>query len=653
VRAELGTRLSRRLRRPGLVVVAVGLAAFLAVAGLRGLGALEDQELLVYDLMVAARARQVAAGEPRLTIVAVDDADILRWGWPLSDELLARAIGRLQEGAPAAIGIDLYRDVAYPPGGDDLAAAFAAANLIGVAKLPSAGRTPIPGPPSLAGSGRVGFADFPLDPGGVVRRGLLYADSEGETLPSFGLLVALGYLARQQIGPQPGELDPSHLRLGRTTLVPFESTDGGYAHADAAGFQVVLDFRGGERPFPTVGLTALLEGRVPREMLAGRMVLVGVTAESVKDQLAVPIARRSGESQHGVTVHGALADQLVRMALDGDAPLRVLPDAAELAFIVACAVASAALGWNVRGRWRSAAGSAVAVAAIAGLAFAAFVGASLWIPVVAGAWAWALAAFLCAVYASQFESAQRATALSLFGRYVPRRVAEDIWARREELLSESGRPMPRRLVATIFFSDIEGFTTVSERLEPPRLADWLGDYLSAMAGEVAHAGGVVDKFVGDAVMAVFGVPIARQNEEEQRSDACSAVRCALAMRAALARLNQRWREEGLPEVRVRAGIHTGLVVAGSFGNAERLEYTVIGDTVNVASRIEGFDKSPVDPAELVRIHLSDATLERLGGGYQTKEIGEVRLKGKDTPVRVHRLLGMVAATVVDTGGEAR
>jgi CHASE2 domain-containing sensor protein len=177
--------------------------------------------------MVAARAGESAAGDARVTIVSIDDADILRWGWPLSDELLARAIGRLQEGAPAAIGIDLYRDVAVPPGGEDLAAALGAANLIGVAKLPSAGRTPIPGPPALEASGRVGFTDFPLDPGGVVRRALLYADTEGETQPSFGLLLALGYLARQQIGPQPGERDPGHLRLGRATLAPFEATTAG------------------------------------------------------------------------------------------------------------------------------------------------------------------------------------------------------------------------------------------------------------------------------------------------------------------------------------------------------------------------------------------------------------------------------------------
>jgi adenylate cyclase len=373
------------------------------------------------------------------------------------------------------------------------------------------------------------------------------------------------------------------------------------------------------------------------ESVAGRMVLIGVTAESVKDQLVVPVARRSGEPQYGVLVHGAAADQLARMALDGDPPPRVLSDRAELAWIAACAFVSAALGWNVRGRWRSAAANALALASIAGLGFAALSLASLWIPMLAGLWAWAIAAFLCAVYASQFESAQRATALGLFGRYLPRRVAEDIWERREELLTESGRPMPRRLVATILFSDIEGFTSISERLEAPVLAAWLGDYLSAMAGEVARAGGVVDKFVGDAVMAVFGVPIARATEEERRSDARAAVQCALAMRAALARLNQRWREDGLPEIRVRAGSHTGPVVAGSFGNAERLEYTVIGDTVNVASRIEGFDKTPVRAADGVRIHLSDATLERLGAGYPTIEVGEVALKGRDAPVRVHRL----------------
>jgi adenylate cyclase len=402
-----------------------------------------------------------------------------------------------------------------------------------------------------------------------------------------------------------------------------------------------------------VALTQVLEGQLPQEQLAGRLLLIGVAAESVKDLLSVPLSRRTGEPQYGVFVHGAVADQLTRMALDGDAPPRALSDAAELAWIAACALASAALGWNVRGRWRSAAMNVFALAALAGLAFAAFALASLWLPVVGGVYAWAVAAFLCAVYASQFESAQRATALGLFGRYVPRRVAEDIWQRREELLSENGRPMPRRLVATILFSDIVGFTSISEKLEPPRLAAWLGDYLSAMAGEVARAGGVVDKFVGDAVMAVFGVPIARETLEEQRSDARSAVECALAMRAALARLNDRWREEGLPEVRVRAGIHTGPVVAGSFGNAERLEYTVIGDNVNVASRIEGFDKSPVEAAELLRIHVSDDTLACLGADYATSAIGEVTLKGRDVPVRIHRLSGAVGPPVPGPPGGRR
>lgn len=641
---------SRFLRRPGVTVAGIGVAAFLAVMLLRVPGAFEGQELLAYDFMVAARAGE-AAPDSRVAIVAVDDADILRWGWPLTDELLARTLETLQAAGPAVIGIDLYRDIAYPPGGERLAAALGAANVIAAAKLPSPGRTAIPGPPALAGSDRVGFTDFPLDPGGVVRRGLLYADAGGGTQASFGLLVAAAFLAREAIAPQPGEDDASHLRLGRATLVPFEASDGGYAGADAAGFQFLLDFRRGERPFPKLGLSAVLDGRAPREAIAGRMVLVGITAESVKDQFAVPLARRSGEPQYGVAVHGAVADQLVRMALDGDRPLRSLPDGWEAAWIAACALASAALGWNVRGHWRSAAANAAALAAIVAIAFAAFAAGSLWIPVVAGLYAWGIAAFLSAVYASHFESAQRATALGLFGRYVPKRVAEDLWARRDDLLSESGRPMPRRLVATVLFSDIEGFTTISEKMEAPRLAAWLDEYLNAMAGEVARAGGVVDKFVGDSVMAVFGVPIARETGEEQAADARAAVGCAIAMRDALARLNARWRSQGLPEMRVRVGIHTGAVVAGSFGNAERLEYTVIGDTVNVASRLEGFDKSPVGGRELVRIHLSEETLARLGGGFATEAIGEVMLKGRDVPVRVHRLSGAAEPAAPDARGE--
>jgi adenylate cyclase len=274
--------------------------------------------------------------------------------------------------------------------------------------------------------------------------------------------------------------------------------------------------------------------------------------------------------------------------------------------------------------------------------------------VVAAPYAWVVGAFLSAVYASRFESAQRATALGLFSRDVPRTVAEDLWERREEILSETGRPTPRRLVATVLFSDIEGFTSVSERLEPARLAAWLDGYLNAMAGEVARAGGVVDKFVGDAVMAVFGVPIAHESDAEQRRDARAAVECALAMREALKGLNARWKAEGLPEARVRAGIHTGAVVAGSFGNAERLEYTVIGDTVNVASRLEGFDKSPVDAQEVLRIHASDATLAMLEGRFAAAPMGEVMLKGKDVPVRVHRIAGAAQVPAAREGkGEGR
>lgn len=642
------SRPARLLRQPRVVIAGLGVVAALAVAAARAPGALEGQELLAYDLMVGARASLAAPRAPRVTIVSVDDADILRWGWPLTDALLAQALGRLREAAPSVIGVDLYRDIAYPPGEERLAAELREGPVIGAAKLAAGGRAAIPGPPALAGTERVGFTDFPLDPGAMVRRGLLYAEDGGETATSFGMQLALAHLAREGIVPRPGAHDPTSLVLGRATLVPFGADDGGYRRADAAGFQVMLDFRGGERPFPTVSLTGVLEGRVPRGHLAGRIVIVGIMAESVKDQFAIPLSRRTGEQQYGVVVQGEVADQVARMALDGDAPLRALPEAVELAWIAACALAAVALGWQVRGRWRSALANALGLAAIVAAALAAFLAGSLWIPVVAGLYAWAAGAFLAGVYASRFESAQRATALGLFSRYVPRSVAEDLWERREEVLSETGRPMPRRLTATVLFSDIEGFTTVSERLEAARLAAWLDDYLNAMAGEVARAGGVVDKFVGDAVMAVFGVPIAHEREEDQRRDARSAVECALAMRRALTGLNAKWRLEGLPEVRVRAGIHTGPVVAGSFGNAERLEYTVIGDTVNVASRLEGFDKTPVGD-EGLRIHVSDETLARLEGRFEALPIGEVMLKGRDVPVRVHRLAGAAPSPPAPAG----
>ena len=216
-----------------------------------------------------------------------------------------------------------------------------------------------------------------------------------------------------------------------------------------------------------------------------------------------------------------------------------------------------------------------------------------WIPVVPQAFGWFFAAALVTSWMAYREKLDRTELMQLFSRHVSDTVAEEIWRRRDNFL-DGGRPRPQELTVTVLFSDIANFTPISEGLEPVELMEWLNEYLARMAQIVIAHNAVVDKFIGDAVMAVFGVPLPRTDDGGVQRDAISGVRCALAMAEELDRLNEKWRAEGAPNIGMRIGLHTGLVVAGSLGSQRRMDYTVIGDTVNTASRLESYGRNLSD-----------------------------------------------------------
>jgi adenylate cyclase len=190
----------------------------------------------------------------------------------------------------------------------------------------------------------------------------------------------------------------------------------------------------------------------------------------------------------------------------------------------------------------------------------------------------------------------------------------------------------------VLFTDLQGFTTISEELGPENLLDWLNGYMEAMVRIINAHGGVVNKFIGDSVMAVFGVPIARESDDAIARDALRAVECAVDMRERIATLNEELEKRGLPRIISRVGIFTGPLVAGCIGGSDRLEYTVLGDTVNVASRLEGFGKDMADLAASggeCRILAGEATMTLLGNRFETFHVGEVFLKGRKEAVRVY------------------
>ena len=211
--------------------------------------------------------------------------------------------------------------------------------------------------------------------------------------------------------------------------------------------------------------------------------------------------------------------------------------------------------------------------------------------------------------------AKQAAAATL-SSYVPQRVAEKLAA---------GEVGQEELVLTVLFSDIRGFSTIAERLQAREIAEIVGRHLSAMAEIVVEHGGMIDKFQGDAVMAVFGAP------DPLPDHARRALECAVAMQLRQRELNaQGWGSETVPTLEVGIGVNTGQVIAGAVGGGGRLEYTVIGDAVNVASRLQ----SEAEGGEIVASASTIAECE----GFACEPMGHRTVKGREEPVEVYRVL---------------
>ena len=642
---------AKLLRAPLATSLLVGVLVSLAILGLRGCGNLESLELAAYDWFIRLRPSEPAA-DPHIVLVTITEQDIQTLGsWPLSDDVLAQALESIARYGPRAIGVDIYRDLQVPPGSERLDS-FLRKNgrIIWVSKFGQGKTGGIPPPKALRGTESVGFNDIVVDPGGVVRRGLLFIDDGVTTATAFALRLALLYLQPQGIVLQPDPKHPEQLRLGPHTLRPLEPNDGPYVAADASGYQFLLDFKGWRGSFPSVTLAELLAGNIAPEVLRDKIVIVGVTAQSVKDHFYTPFSLGLQENQQtdGVAIHAHITSHLIRLGLGGVAPIKTLNEWQEGIWIVLWSAIGALTGLQVRSPWKLSFALGSGLLALAVFDFGVFL-AGWWLPLVPPALAWFMTAVAITAYLAYQETVERAALMQLFSRHVSKQVAEGIWRDREQFL-DGHRPRPQQLIATVLFSDLVGFTSVSEKLPPEELMDWLNECMEPMARQVSVHGGVIEQYSGDAIVAIFGVPIARKDDEEINQDAINAVSCALAMETVLRDLNRRWLEQNRSTTAMRIGIYTGPMVAGSLGGSDRLEYVVIGDTVNIASRLESFDKE-LFPLSLAgrpcRILIGEATLCRLRERFLTERVGEVSLKGKEERIHVYRVVAHATELSID------
>jgi adenylate cyclase len=255
--------------------------------------------------------------------------------------------------------------------------------------------------------------------------------------------------------------------------------------------------------------------------------------------------------------------------------------------------------------------------------YLAFAGAGIIFPATSLTFAVAFAYFATSIYQAFTEERTKKQIRSMFARYAPPAYVDELIKDPDKLnLGGEDREI------TVLFSDIEGFTSISEKLSPHELVNLLNEYLGAMTKVIFNEGGTLDKYIGDAIVAVFGAPLP---QNEHALHACYA---ALEMQKTLNGFRDEWIRRGLPSVRSRVGINTGHVVFGNIGSEIRYDYTAIGDQMNLGSRLEGANKEYG-----TYIMISEFTYERVRERVIVRDLDSIIVKGKSKPVKVYELIG--------------
>ena len=434
------------------------------VISVRYAGWLQPLELLAYDKLVVSHSQLVPS--KRFLLIGMTEPDIQRWHYPLSDGLFADLLSRVASWHPRVIGIDIYRDIPEGPGTEALHAVLKAhPEIVWIFKMAEGKDHPqIPPPKPLVGTDQVALADLDPDSGQIARRGLLYADDGKDSYPGLGMAMALRYLAAEGIQPAAG--DDDNMRIGKAVIPPLDDSRGPYVKLDNRGYQILLDYQDGARPFKKVPIADAMDHDLSAEV-RDRAIFIGDLSESVRDDLSTPFNTGFGDEEpdRGIEIHAQLADQIIRLATGASKRLDGLPRAGENSWIVAWAIGGALLGLTIRSTLPAVAGGGLGLVAIGAIVYVAF-GRALLLPLVPAAFAWSGTAALTNQLLYAATNRARARLRRSFEHYLPSAVVEQMVAA-DDLPHLGGE----RRVISVLFTDVAGFTTFSEQMEPEALAE--------------------------------------------------------------------------------------------------------------------------------------------------------------------------------------
>jgi adenylate cyclase len=600
----------------------VGLLVSLVVTGLSRIGLLAGWETRAVDAFLFLRDRVPA---PEIVVVMVDDDAFQALGQrqPLSRRYVADLADFLLRSGAKVVAFDLVITTPSVPAEDQALLAtvrrwkarrpgallFASLALPDDKGPPHAYHLLPPFAPELAGL--VGFANAPLGADGVVRRFTpLLPAAAGGRLPALSLSTLAG-----SAGIGPDEL-VARLAANRATItLPVRDESGRIGTAEASVAQLAnrpwrIDYSGPPgafTTFPSEPLVALARSGTepdPDNPFRDRMVLVGATFVESRDFFPTPTGLMPG-----VEIQAHMLNTLLSRRT-----LLPPPWYLNLALLAAVCVSISVLSLWLRPAWLALVGLAL-VAGLVAASYEAYTRGGYWLDFLApllGTLAYLQGAHLL----------RRRRLRSAFGQYVSPEVMDQVLRRGSPLGGEVRQ-------VTVLMSDLRGFTTMSERLAPQVVSEMMNEYFTAMVDVILAHRGLVQDFIGDAIMAVYGAPL------DDPEHCWHAAQTAVAMHGALEALNRGWEAQDRGPLAMGIAVHTGLAFAGTLGAPRKKKYAVLGDTVNTTSRIEGLNRDLG-----TGILISGALLAVLMDRVVVRDRGSVAVKGRREPVEISELLSL-------------
>lgn len=391
-----------RLRRFQIGLLAIATAA-VSVMGARSLGLLQIWELQAFDQLM--RLRPAESSDSRLLVVEATETDINKYGFPLPDATIAKAVGTLAQYGAQTIALDIFRDRPLQPGYAALAARFQGdRNLIGLCSVKETGKPNKCGikPPPALPKERLGFSDVVEDADGILRRHLLFMQPHSSdpctTEHSLSARAALHYLAAK--GIQPESLPRDKIRLGNAVFAPIHGSTGAYQNLDDRGFQMMLNYRAPGNFVRRFMLAELLEGKVNPNLIKDRIIFIGVTAPiSNPDYFLTPYSAGESPSQKmpGVLIQAQMSSQIISAVLDRRPLLQMAPEWAQMLWIVGWAAVGSAIAIVSRRRLHAVSGAIASAGILCGVCWFLLIG-GWWVPLVPSALAMVEAGLIAIVF---------------------------------------------------------------------------------------------------------------------------------------------------------------------------------------------------------------------------------------------------------------